>query len=330
MSKMKEQEATAKREREENEARRVTLQNGDVRVAFVPASGGCMTELTDLRAGRQLLRRPQEVPSDRRSASYGDDFAAGDPSGFDECFPTVAPSTYRFDGRSGEGVALPDHGELWARPWTWSKTGQGLRLSIDGVRLDYRFEKEVWLEGRRVHLRYRLQSREACAFPYIWSAHPLLKVEPGMRIALPPEVERVRIESTTTLALGAPSTYRSWPHLAGSDGPDYARVQPRSMGQAIKCFTPALKEKGAALHGPGDAGEILRLRFGGDRPLHLGLWLCYGGWPPGDEKEWHHTIALEPATAPYDALDEAAAQGACPVLQPGGRHEWKLELEVDR
>ncbi|HEX9110721.1 MAG TPA: hypothetical protein VF845_04540 [Terriglobales bacterium] len=61
-------------------------------------------------------------------------------------------------------------------------------LAITGVRLPYVFRKRIRLAGTAVEIRYTLASVSDKPFKYLWSAHPLLAVEAGAKIVLPPEV----------------------------------------------------------------------------------------------------------------------------------------------
>lgn len=75
-------------------------------------------------------------------------------SGWEDCLPTIAASTY--PGWPWEGIALPEQGEVWALPWDARITGVGVDLQVRGERLPYRFEKSVAVVGSRVLLHHRL------------------------------------------------------------------------------------------------------------------------------------------------------------------------------
>jgi galactose mutarotase-like enzyme len=283
-----------------------------------------MVRLASLETGRQFLREPHQAA--QPLPRYGDDFALFDPSGFDECFPTVAPSECFPVGPNGGVLQLPDHGELWSRPWQWEAGPDELELSIAGVQLDYVLTKRVSLSESRLHIDYLLRNRGVTRFPYIWSAHPLLQVTAGARLVLPAEVEQVRVEWASDSALGIRGDHRPWPYL-GPDR-DYAVVQPPDLRQAVKCFTPALREGWAEVHYP-DTGDVLRLRFDREKTPFLGLWLCYGGWPL-NQAQGHHTIALEPTNVAADCLATATAQGEAPEIGPRDTATWTLEIGLER
>lgn len=284
-----------------------------------------MVRLTDLNTGLQFLREQQmEKPARSR---YGDDFAAFDPAGFDECFPTIAPCTYRPPGQP-RVLQLPDHGELWSRPWNYNIEGGCLELSITGVRLEYVFQKRIYLSKHRINIDYFLRNRGDISFPYIWSAHPLLQIHDGMSIVLPSHVKEVQIQWSSDPVPGASGDRRPWPYLSGDSGLNYAVVQPAGLRQAVKCFTPALNEGWAEVHYP-TTGNRLRWSFDTVKVPYLGLWLCYGGWPAGQEVG-HHTLALEPTSVPEDSLERAVEKGIAPEIKPGETATWSLEICLER
>src|SRR4051794_28820774 len=89
-----------------------SLCNGVVRLAVIPRLGGKIVSFCRVESEHEwLLQRERPY----RTLSYGDDFEAGAPAGFDECFPTIRACVY--PEREYPGLALPDHGELWAVPW---------------------------------------------------------------------------------------------------------------------------------------------------------------------------------------------------------------------
>ena len=69
------------------------------------------------------------------------------------------------------------------------------------------------------------------------------------------------------------------------------------------------------------------LRFAWDLAFAptLGIWLDYGGWPPGEPR---HQVAIEPTTSADDDLASAIAAGRARILEPGTPLRWKVRLEL--
>ncbi len=143
-----------------------------------------------------LAQRPD--PARRRRATCARSSRPGDSGGWDECFPTVAPSP--MPGAPAGTPPLPDHGELWSAPWTSSAFEHAgnvtLTASATGRLLPYEFHRELTLDAREpvVRLRYRLRHTGDAPFPWIWSAHPLLNVQPGTTLELP-TMRQVRVDA---------------------------------------------------------------------------------------------------------------------------------------
>ena len=102
-------------------------------------------------------------------------------------------------------MEVPDHGEAWSIPWSWDMQAEALHLWCGGVRFPYDFHK--WLSvpaPGSLRLSYALVNRAPFSFKFIWSAHPLFALRPGMRIYLPPAV-RVRVDWSKDERLGEAS-----------------------------------------------------------------------------------------------------------------------------
>jgi galactose mutarotase-like enzyme len=301
----------------------VTLCNDTVQVMVHPERGGNMASLVSRDTGREFLLQPETA--DPQPASYGDAFDERPPSGFDECFPTVAPSTIKHLAHS-EAVSLPDHGELWCQPWGYETCGDALFLWSEGERLPYRFEKQIRLREYEVEMNYTVQNRGERALPYIWAAHPLLRTDGADRIELPGEVDAVSLYWTSDDRFGDSGDRLPWPvDDARFLLPNLSRVPSDPPEVALKCFTDALST-GAAKLWYSEPGEALRFVFDPGPVPYLGLWLCYDGWPP--DRSWsQQTVAIEPTCSPTDALADAIAQETCPVPAPGDAHSWTLKLQ---
>jgi hypothetical protein len=300
----------------------IILENGLVRATVLPELGGKMSSLIRLPSRREFLRQPVSFPL--RPAVYGAAFADYDASGFDECFPTVAVCEYA--GEYFDGVVLPHHGELWPSRWQFEIHGDELRLAVAGRRLPYIFRKRIRLEDDAVILQYELESVTDAPFHYLWSAHPLLKIDPGCRIVLPADVSEVLVESSTNQRLGEPGDSCRWPRPGlNASETDLSILGDSSRQTADKLFTPQLSEGSCALYYP-DSNESMSFHFNSAIVPYLGIWICEGGWPT--PQHGHYTVALEPCTSRADSLAEAVGRYDCAKLQPRARKRWELRIQL--
>jgi hypothetical protein len=301
----------------------VILDNGRIRATVLPELGGKMSSLIRAATGREFLRQPASRPL--KPAVYGAAFENYDPSGFDECFPTVAACEYA--GEYFNGLALPDHGELWSSRWQFEIRGEELWLAAAGRRLPYIFRKRISLEDEAVILRYKLESVTDAPFHYLWSAHPLLKVDPGCRIMLPEDVTDVLVESSRNRRLGESGDSGHWPRTRLADGveTDLSMLGDSSRKTADKLFTPRLSHGACALYYP-DSTESISFHFNCAIVPYLGIWICEGGWP--NPEDGHYTVALEPCTSRVDSLAEAVGRGECAQIRPGAWKRWELRVQL--
>ena len=274
------------------------ISNGVLRLRMAPEFGARITELTDLRSGRNWIvpkESPEGATGDRSEAkAEGASYIDARPDGWDECFPTVAPCAV-----PAWGGALRDHGALWARPWTCTATPTRLTATHDNPR--FRFRRTLRLAGDHVLLRYSLTSRHIAPLPWIWSQHCLLACRPGERIE--------------AAGIGA------WQDAAGQEvtpGP----VLPSSAQVAGKYFAKVIDRARVALGGPQGRFEISWRRRDA---ACVGLWFSYGGWPVDAPL---YQLGIEPATAPFDRLSEATEAGAVAWLRPGEMVTWCCRFRV--
>ena len=159
----------------------IALRGDELEVVVVPALGMKLTNLRRPR-GREWLWRNDQMPlaPPRPEASFVE---TADSGGWDECFPTVAPSPV--PGSPAGTPPLPDHGELWSAAWTSSvyahAGGATLAAAASGRLLPYEFHRELTVDPHEPLLRlgYRVRNTGSTPFPWIWCAHPLLTVQPG-------------------------------------------------------------------------------------------------------------------------------------------------------
>lgn len=312
---------TASTKKSKPALREEIFENEWLRLKVVPTLGGKITELLNKQTGTQFLRPGSQPLHTLERPEYGEVFLPPYAFGFDECFPSVAPDRNQKNGAVPE---IPDHGELWTRPWKLERQFDKLVLTIGGERLDYSFRKEITLYKNRVEFGYRLENTGDETFDYMWSAHPLLNVEAGDEILLPAGTQNVRVHSATDVQLGDVAT-APWPALMeGYGGAD--KVKEKSAGFAAKLFVEH-PEKGKAALYRRHKDESLVVEFDTESIPYLGLWLCYGGWPE-DKKPADYSIAFEPTTAATDVLSEARQKNQSVYLKPGDVKTWKIAFTV--
>ena len=302
----------------------ITLENGVTRVAVLPELGGKIVSLVRVATGREyLISLPGKT--DFRKPSFGGIFVDYNNVGFDECIPTIAACTYA-DGNFA-GIQLPDHGDVWSLPWQPEVCGTSLLLSVEGRSFPYIFSKRVSLEGAGLKIEYELRNKSDAAFPYLWSAHPLLNTEPGAIILLPLDSGTMLIDSSKGDRLGSKGESCAWPVATQKDGTtDDLRVMKPRGDASDKLYTPRLDRGCCGLHYP-STNESILFRFDVTSVAYVGMWICHGGSGPFNPKE-PYSIALEPCNARPDSLLEAMTLGENAILLPHEHKQWELRLEL--
>jgi galactose mutarotase-like enzyme len=287
-------------------------------VEVLPALGG---KISSLRwKGTELLQAPLRDYAVRTSAMG---FEESDASGMDECLPSVAACTIA--GR----VQIPDHGEFWRLPCEAERRGESeIRLTATGSALPLRLERTLKLEENTLRIGYRVENVGEAEAPYIWSAHPLFRVDEGDAITLPASVRQVAVEGSARGRLGTKGDVIEWPKAAGRDGGrvDLSRAGAMSDDTGDKLYAAASGEGWAEIERR-RAGLRVRVGFDPAQTPYLGLWLCYGGWPEGQAVR-QQCVALEPCTAPGDSLAEAIEGGWARALPPGQSAVWWMTIAV--
>jgi galactose mutarotase-like enzyme len=309
----------------------LTLANGLVSVTLIPALGGKISSIRDLRTGRDWLWTSDQLPY--RRLPYGASYVReADTGGWDECFPTVAACVYPLE--PWRGAALPDHGEIWPLDWTASIEGDPaaritVRTEARGTALPYAFRRAIALAADTATLRvdYQVESLADAAIGFIWSAHPLFAVEPGMRVLLPDDT-RLHTWLVVPPNLIPDAGPHPWPLHARFDGRDVdlSVVPDATAGIACKLWSAPLARGHATLQASDGA-----FHFAFDPALvpQIGLWINAGGWS-GTGGEPSYNVALEPCIGAQDSLQEAVERhGQYALLPAHGLRTWWLEVTLE-
>src|SRR5829696_4103255 len=303
----------------------VALRTAELEIVAVPSLG---MKLTNLRrpSGREWLWRSDQIPLSppRPGASYVE---TADSGGWDECFPTVGPCPV-------PGAPslhwLPDHGELWSAPWSSSvydhAGGTTLAGSAQGTAFPCELQREVTLDPQQpvVRFRYRLRHGGKTPFPWIWSSHPLLNVQPGSELTLS-GVTQVKIDAVHGRDDLSENDVVSWPGAIGGNADRF--TFPDNGGWAIKLFGDLTGESTLRLTDP-RKGEQLEMVVRAAEVPQVGVWINCQGWaPPG--RTPYYNLGLEPCIGAPDRLDVAVSDWrTAQILQPGEEREWSLEVRL--
>ncbi len=304
----------------------VALRSTELEVVAVPAIGMKLTNLRRLN-GREWLWRSDQIPLalPEPGTSYVE---AADGGGWDECFPTIGACPV--PGAPADTPPLPDHGELWSAPWSSSvydhAEGTTLTGSAPGTAFPYDFHREITLDPQDpvVRFRYRVFNRGDTPFPWIWSSHPLLNVQPGSELTLS-GVAQVKLDAVHGRDDLSESDVVSWPGAIGGSHDRF--TLPETAGWAIKCFGDLTGESTLALTDP-RKGERLEMIVRAAEVPQVGVWINCRGWAPVGRQPYYN-LGLEPCIGAPDRLDVAVNNWkTAQVLGPGEERTWSVEVRL--
>jgi galactose mutarotase-like enzyme len=304
----------------------IALRSSLVEVVAVPTIGLKLTNLRRLN-GREWLWRSDQIPltPPRAAASYVE---TADSGGWDECFPTVGPCPV--PGAPPGTALLPDHGELWSAAWTSSvfesKEGTTLAGSAAGLAFPYEFHRRVILHPEEPLLRfeYLLRHTGDAPFPWIWSCHPLLNVQPGSILNLS-DVAQVKVASIQGRDDWGVNDVIPWPPNQAENESGF--TFPAAGTWAAKLFGDVGRQGRLTLV-DSRRGERLEFIVNAQEIPQVGMWINCRGWAPSGRSPYYN-LGLEPCIGAPDRLDIAAAEWkTAQTLHPGEERRWSLEVRL--
>ncbi|MGB2579109.1 galactose mutarotase-like enzyme [Elusimicrobium simillimum] len=301
----------------------IILENDFIYTEFLPSYGCKMVSLKNKKTDKEFLFQQNtdtlEVPP------YGAPFNKYDSSGYDEVFPSIDRAPYP-DGQY-EGVIIPDHGEIWAMPWTISEESDyGFTATVKSKTLPYIFTRTIVLKNNEVHFNYTVKNTSLTEpFKFIWALHALLACSPKTKILTPDTLNQIMTVEHGTQTLGPWGTLHSYPLTTSVTGKtvDMSAVEPKEANNCEKFYFTAQNVDGVCgvLHA--DTGDKLTYKYDALQVPYLGVWKTQGGYR-GD-----YNIALEPCTGVYDDIYTANKIKKISWVNPGGAYSWYLHMCVE-
>lgn len=291
--------------RREGEVDLVLLENEVVRTLVAPGIGGRVVSLVHRPSGREFLWRNPKLELER--CAPGSEYDSSFYGGMDELLPCDIPETIC-------GIECPDHGELWTLPLEHEITGDRLLLAGRLPRFGLTYERTVRLEANRLVSDYSIGNPTEEERVFLWKLHGALAVQPGDRVVCPAATARVADPEWSRRGSTEPF---AWPVVEGLD----LSVIPQADGTTDFLYLSDLSEGRIALH----ATDGARIECEFDLALLPCAWYfgSHGGL------DGAVTAILEPCTNIPISVNDAAREGLCARLDPGGRIETTVSWSVD-
>lgn len=317
------------------------LKNRFLSLDIAPDLGG---KIISLRSGQALqtewLWKSERTPYQpaRLDHSYTRQHDTG---GIDECFPSVDACELPANAGDRAGLTLPDHGELYGRPWTHQESAVHsdgtaiLTLRQQCQTLPLTFERRLVLapDSGTLWFEYRVENLSGSSVPFSWCMHPALAIAPGLELRLPENHQLYCSYASDNAPLTTGDQFR-WPLT--SNGTDMSVIPDpdTDSGYAAKLLsrqdlfdcTSGNSRAIAGLENPA-TGEALHFVLPPSEVPHIAVWLNYRGWA-GDGGVPYFNLVLEPAIGNADSLRELLDRGTAPAVPAHASRSWSFEVHA--
>ncbi len=275
---------------------------------FLPTDGGKLVSVEATDGFEFLCQNPAPAYA---PLAYDGSYIQSECASWDDMFPTIDPYTPEMGDYAG--VTYPDHGEICRLSLAAEACEEGLIMRATSRLFPLDFEKAVTPEpDGALAMTYTVINRGREDFPYIWAAHCMLRGSDDLRVYTPYGAE-------------APVAYMF--------GPEGREAMPRdrligytpASGPAYKFYYTEPTDGGFVGAVYTSTGHRFEMDYRADAAAipYVGIWINNGTFKN------YYNIALECATAPYDAPDRAMEKGVCSILRPGETLRFTLRVRVE-
>jgi len=288
----------------------VRIENDALRIEVWPGFGGKVTSILDKADNYELLfTYPTEIPT---TPMYDMPYPRGWYAGWDECIPAIAPCAY--EGHPYDGIAIPDHGEIWGLPATAAvPTKDGITTVWNGLRFGYRLSRKLSLIDASILAEYSLINLAPFEFRFVWAQHALLAMEQPVEI----DLGEIHMRGSHTHSGDALIEDFNW-----RDENRYRTPDNLPNDLAWKLFSQSTIFAPARITYP-QRHRCLTITYQSvDVPAYWGLWINTGGWGH------HHHLAIEPTTGTADQLDRCIRDNTAARVSGGGRVDWSVRFDL--
>lgn len=291
------------------------IENDIYSASILPNRGAKISSIYYKPLEMELLLQPEQegVPEFVTDPS---EFSVMDSFGYDDMVPTIDRCLCQDD--TYKGVVLPDHGEVWSRPWKCEKINdQNILCSIQGAVLPYHLSRNVSVTENGITLTYHLVNLTSIELPLLWAAHALFKTYEGMRLIVPDYMNYILTAIESPL-YGESESIHSFPI---SREKDISIIKPYTGLYGKYYFLQPTLQGWCALETKQLKSRIL-VSFASEIPTYLGIWMNEGGW--GNQ----NTIGIEPASAAMDSPFRAEKLSMGEFIPANGETTWHINISV--
>jgi hypothetical protein len=296
----------------------VILENVAVRVVLLPGLGGKVLSIIDKRVDRELLWRNDRVPV--RPAAFGTSYDDQFLGGWDELYPNDMPEELA-------GESVPDHGELWAVPWSASVGSTGavawVELNVAGAITGTQVVKRLSLgSGTELSIDYRVTNTCRVDQPFLWKSHVAVALHPDTVVDM--AAREVLVEEFGSPRARPEGGRFTWPYLDTGGRRHDLRTLPSTTERGVAEFLLATTlERGECSVTHPSARTGLHLTWDEQELPSCWLFASYGGGWRGLD-----VLVLEPCSGYPLSVAAGVRAGTHQTLRAGTTKSWRLTARI--
>jgi len=280
-------------------------ENERIRFDIAPALGGKIMSVYNKVLQKEFLWHNSNLLPGKNEP--GADYDTNFWGGIDELIPNDIPETV-------DGIAYPDHGELWTTALRHEVAGDKIIVSGKLPLSELYYQKTIWLDKDLpvIHLQYRIRNEADTTRHFLWKLHAALRVAAGDQLTT--SARKARSVYPDNSRFKTPDVFQ-WPLIENVD----ASVVPpfNHTMDFFYLYDIPTPEMGML----SNEGQHL-FKYSYDAAVFPFQWYfaSYGKF------NQHYTVILEPASAMPVSVNEASTLAQCSVLAPGEEINTMLQI----
>lgn len=298
-----------------NTLKTLFLKNDHLELSLIPDLGGKITSLKKRGSGHEWLWHSEDLSYHRPNKHS--EYPQTNLGGIDDCLPSVKAQVL---GRIElNDLTYSDHGEAWRLPASVMKQGTDhLTTEIALTEVPLIFQRTITLNHSSVEFSFKLTNTSKRIIPFIWSAHPLFRIEHGDRIEMQPAPRPLRIECVKNLLGCQEHAPFTWPEISPGVTFELPPIDRSHPYYAKLFFESDVRNMATLVHAR--SSERLTMQWWNKDCPYFGLWLTTGAW------NGHTHVAFEPTNYPSDGFLQG--EKTLPSINPLAAIYWKFEINL--
>jgi hypothetical protein len=193
----------------------------------------------------------------------------------------------------------------------------------EGLNLPYTFMRSIEIGAdAAIDVSYRVKNHGEADLHWIWCAHPLVALQPGMALYTPAGTTFLHANQKGELVSDAPESIV----LPDQRVLDLTHLPDVTSAMTAKLYSDVLPSGWVALQA---ANGRLTMRWDSAEIPQLAVFINAGAWS-NDGQSPNYNMGIEPAIGVYDRLSDAYSRTTTyATLPPGQQRSWSVQVQLD-